>query len=284
MIPQHKIQEIRQAAADDIVNLVREHVKLKKSGKNWKGLCPFHSDKNPSMIVSEEKGFYKCFVCQEGGDALDFWIKQTGQSFIEVVKELAEMYHIPIEDKDWKPGENYQPPEKIIPGISDMRSRIRREKYCILFFNEQDAEQFLDKDTAPWMQVSWPLKPLEAELLKKYTTTVFFRADSSRAGNDKFWHSMRVWLGQETKVSENLEVFILTDDSAPDIESYMDGRIQFPYHQSWLVYTTERLPPTPWLRKQLIKTIGSIKDNLTRSIYTRSFIDKWNERTLTIQE
>jgi DNA primase len=66
MIPDDVITQIRQAA--DIVAVIGQHVQLRKAGRNWKGLCPFHGEKTPSFNVSPDKGFFHCFGCQKHGD------------------------------------------------------------------------------------------------------------------------------------------------------------------------------------------------------------------------
>ncbi|MEW6081670.1 MAG: DNA primase [Bacillota bacterium] len=77
-------------ARTDIVEVVSGHVLLKKAGKNYLGLCPFHSEKTPSFTVSPEKQLFYCFGCQEGGDVFTFLEKKEGMSFREALEHLAE--------------------------------------------------------------------------------------------------------------------------------------------------------------------------------------------------
>lgn len=74
----------------DIVGILSEYIDLKKSGRNFKALCPFHSEKTPSFMVSQELQIYKCFGCGEGGDVFDFLQKYEGMDFYESLKHLAE--------------------------------------------------------------------------------------------------------------------------------------------------------------------------------------------------
>ncbi len=81
----------------DIVEIVGERVVLKKAGRHFKGLCPFHSEKSPSFIVSPERQSFKCFGCQEGGDAISFLQKYDGMSFLEALEMLAKRVGITLE-------------------------------------------------------------------------------------------------------------------------------------------------------------------------------------------
>ncbi|WP_341883149.1 DNA primase [Synechococcus sp. UW140] len=92
------IEAVKERA--DIVEVVGEHVVLKKKGKEFVGICPFHDDKSPSMTVSPAKQFYYCFSCGAGGNSLKFLMELKRQSFSDVVLELARKYSLPIETLD----------------------------------------------------------------------------------------------------------------------------------------------------------------------------------------
>ena len=93
-IPDHIIDEIRDRT--DIVTVISDHVVLKKVGKNFKGLCPFHSEKTPSFSVSPDKRIYHCFGCGVGGNVFKFLMEIQSISFPEVLKVLAERTGIPL--------------------------------------------------------------------------------------------------------------------------------------------------------------------------------------------
>jgi len=93
-IPDDKIQEIR--AATDIVEYIGMFVKLKKRGKSYLGLCPFHSEKTPSFNVSPDKGMYYCFGCSRGGDVIKFVMEWEKATYVEAIEILAERAGITI--------------------------------------------------------------------------------------------------------------------------------------------------------------------------------------------
>ncbi|MFQ5709486.1 MAG: DNA primase [bacterium] len=94
-IPENKIQEVREAT--DIVDLVSGYVTLKKSGRNFFGLCPFHVEKTPSFSVNAEKQIFHCFGCGAGGNVFTFLMRHEGTSFVETVKFLAQRAGILLE-------------------------------------------------------------------------------------------------------------------------------------------------------------------------------------------
>jgi DNA primase len=87
LIPEDVLTEIRDRIS--IVDVVGSHVTLKRAGRSFKGLCPFHSEKTPSFNVSEERGTYKCFGCDKGGNAFTFLMEVEGLDFRQAVEKLA---------------------------------------------------------------------------------------------------------------------------------------------------------------------------------------------------
>ncbi|MCX8044449.1 MAG: DNA primase [Desulfobacterota bacterium] len=96
-IPDDKVREIREACS--IVGVISEYITLTKSGANYKGLCPFHSEKTPSFFVNESKKFFHCFGCGASGDVFTFLMKRENVSFIEAVTTLARKYGVSLPDK-----------------------------------------------------------------------------------------------------------------------------------------------------------------------------------------
>lgn len=93
-IPQTFIDEL--IARADIVDVVGSRVALKKAGRDYKGLCPFHNEKTPSFTVSPSKGFFHCFGCGANGTALGFLMRYDNLGFREAVEALAEMVGLPV--------------------------------------------------------------------------------------------------------------------------------------------------------------------------------------------
>lgn len=98
MIDQPTIDRILDAA--NIVDVVSEFVSLRKRGVNYVGLCPFHSDKNPSFYVSPAKNICKCFACGEGGTAVHFIMKHEQLSYFDALRYLAKKYNIEIAERE----------------------------------------------------------------------------------------------------------------------------------------------------------------------------------------
>ena len=88
------INEVRQS--NDIVDVISQYVHLKRSGRNFFGLCPFHNEKSPSFSVSPDKQIFHCFGCGVGGNVITFISKIEGLNFIETVQMLAERANIQL--------------------------------------------------------------------------------------------------------------------------------------------------------------------------------------------
>lgn len=91
---QDTLDKVREAC--DIVEVIGEHVTLKKSGQNYKGLCPFHSERTPSFVVSPSKEVYHCFGCGAGGNVISFIMQVENLSFVEAVRSLAKRKGIEV--------------------------------------------------------------------------------------------------------------------------------------------------------------------------------------------
>jgi len=104
------IEEIRTAA--NIVDVVGVHVSLRKRGKTYVGLCPFHAEKTPSFTVSDDRQAFYCFGCGAGGSVFDFLMRVRNLTFAEAAKELADRYGIRLPEEpgaETRPGARRSP-------------------------------------------------------------------------------------------------------------------------------------------------------------------------------
>lgn len=99
-IPEHIIEKVKEE--NDIVDVISDVVRLKRSGRNYSGLCPFHHEKTPSFSVSQDKQIFKCFGCGETGNVISFVMKNKSMTFPEAVGYLADRANITLEFEDKK--------------------------------------------------------------------------------------------------------------------------------------------------------------------------------------
>lgn len=135
MISRKTIDEIKLAAK--IEEVVGDFIPLKRAGKDWVGLCPFHDDKDPSLHVSPRLGIYKCFVCDSAGDSVKFLMEHEKISYPDALRYLAEKYHIEIEEdkKELTPEEQAMQTER--EALLAVNSFA--EKYFIEQMNETES-------------------------------------------------------------------------------------------------------------------------------------------------
>ena len=119
-ISENKIEEIRSAA--NIVDVISEYIQLRKRGKNFIGLCPFHNEKTPSFTVSDEKQIFHCFGCHAGGNVFKFLMDYEKISFIESVQETAQRYGITLDLEEEASGEK-QSEQEILYDINTEAAR-----------------------------------------------------------------------------------------------------------------------------------------------------------------
>lgn len=104
-ITDNVLAELRSAA--DIVEVIGEHTRLKKAGRSWKGLCPFHNERTPSFTVDREKGLYHCFGCGAGGDVIHFVRQMDRLDFPEAIEALASRFGVTVPRRvSRRPGED----------------------------------------------------------------------------------------------------------------------------------------------------------------------------------
>ena len=126
---------------NDIVDVISERVRLRKAGRNFTGLCPFHNEKTPSFSVSQEKQIYKCFGCGEAGNVISFVMKEKNLPFIEAVKYLANRANIPLEMNNGEKSKSAKKKELLY------RVNVEAAKFFFsnLMNNQNAKEYFLNR-------------------------------------------------------------------------------------------------------------------------------------------
>ena len=124
MIDRATVDKIMDAV--NIVDVVSEFVSLRKSGVNYKGLCPFHDDKTPSFMVSPARQICKCFSCGEGGNAVNFLMKHEQITYPEALRWLAKKYNIEIHERE----------------LTDDEKREQSERESMFIVNEWACQYF----------------------------------------------------------------------------------------------------------------------------------------------
>jgi len=142
-IPDEKIREIREASS--IVELISEYVRLKKTGVNYKGLCPFHQEKTPSFVVNENKKIFHCFGCHASGDIFTFLMKHENMGFQEAARLLAKRYGIQLPEKPLSPQQKKHFSER--EALFGINERVAAFYHNLLLHDERckKARDYLEK-------------------------------------------------------------------------------------------------------------------------------------------
>jgi DNA primase len=134
--PEEKVSEIRDRAS--ILEVVSDYINLKKAGKHYKGLCPFHSEKTPSFMVNEEKQIFHCFGCGAGGDVFTFLMKVGNFSFPQAVEELAKRYGVRLPSRELSPAKKKEMAKReILFQINQMAS----EYFHDLLYRQREGDE-----------------------------------------------------------------------------------------------------------------------------------------------
>ena len=115
------IERVKSQA--NIVDVISDYVRLRRTGKNWVGLCPFHEDKRPSMHVEPVKGIFKCFACGEGGNVFTFLMRRNGWTFPETVRNLAGQLGIEVPEEQPKSRE-FGERERLVSALREAGRRF----------------------------------------------------------------------------------------------------------------------------------------------------------------
>jgi len=121
LFPEEFINQVREE--NDIVDVISNYIPLKKGGANYKGLCPFHSEKTPSFMVSPSKQIFHCFGCGEGGNVFNFLMKHENMGFPDAVRDLAERCGRPVPET--RPSSQDAAQQKVKARIYEMNTRAQ---------------------------------------------------------------------------------------------------------------------------------------------------------------
>ena len=153
MIPEETIDQIR--AASDIVDVVGGYVRLKKRGRNFLGLCPFHTEKTPSFTVSPDKQIYHCFGCGVGGNVFTFLMEHEKMSFVEAARFLARRANITIREtgSDFRRDEVERLNYAHQVALDYFRKVLHETKYKMVLDQYLRGKRKIDDDTIKLFQL-----------------------------------------------------------------------------------------------------------------------------------
>ena len=143
MIPQSFIQELLDRT--DVVEVVGAHVRLKKAGANYSGLCPFHGEKTPSFTVSPSKQFYHCFGCGAHGSAIGFLMEHLGLGYVEAIETLAQQQGLTVpKEREAKPVQALDERKSMLDAMAKAadfyRARLKDSERAIHYLRERGLE------------------------------------------------------------------------------------------------------------------------------------------------
>lgn len=169
------IAEVRSRAG--ILEVISETVVLKRAGKDYKGCCPFHGEKSPSFFVSPDKGIFKCFGCNEGGDVFAFIQKSKGLDFIDSVRDLAQKYGVQLAES-----------------VEDRKQYDKRSQILMLY--QQASEYYIhllqDPNEGAFARQYLQDRGMTAETIAKFKLGYAPNA----------WDGLLTYLSEKTKVSQ----------------------------------------------------------------------------------
>jgi DNA primase len=208
LIPQDKIEEIRTSS--DVVSYISRYVSLKKTGMNFKGLCPFHKEKTPSFIVSPDKQIYHCFGCGKGGNIFGFLMEIEKISYIEAIRKIAFDLGISL------------------PKASSERHGQDTSEYDLLFLANQIARDFFVNQLAKTTHSS-ALEYMKRRQLKSETTNKFQLGFAPKQWDAFVKEAKRKNLNQDLLVELGL---IQKKEDGKDFFDKFRNRIMFPFHNA----------------------------------------------------
>ena len=134
---------------NDIVDYVSQYVKLRKNGRDYTGLCPFHKEKSPSFHVNQEKQLFHCFGCGAGGNLVQFVMRSEGLDFVEALKLMADRAGIILPDEDNIADDKAYQKKKLIYSMNKAAARLYFETLTTLEEGKVGIEYFKERKITP---------------------------------------------------------------------------------------------------------------------------------------
>ena len=206
------LEEIR--ARSSIVSLIGERIPLKKSGRNFKGLCPFHQEKSPSFMVSDDKQIFHCFGCGAGGDIFTFVMKIDGLDFPEALKDLARRAGVTL-------------PKESQSQSPDADAEWERRKQWSLKLNQLALEHFIKNLEDPQAGKKAGLY-LEKRGIEK-TTAKIHKLGAAKEGWDALTHAFAA-LKAPMKLA--VELGLIREKENGGYYDFFRDRLMFPIFDS----------------------------------------------------
>ena len=240
----NEVEEIKDRV--DIVELIGAYLTVKKAGVNYKALCPFHSEKTPSFMISPERQTFKCFGCNEGGDIFTFIEKMEGVDFYNALKILADRAGVKLAPKSVRYGDReYQPDETTrLFEINDWAARVYH-KILLDHPKANKARNYLEK------------RGLSEKTIEQFQ--IGYAPNS--------WDFLIKFLGQ--KKYQNKEIFkagLLVEKPNDEYYDRFRGRIAFPINNimgACIGFTTRLLEDSKG-ENQSVKYINSAESPIYR--------------------
>ena len=227
VIPPEVIEEIRERT--DLVSLIGEYVRLKKTGASFKGLCPFHSEKTPSFHVNPARGFYHCFGCKASGDCFKFYSALEGVSFGEAARQLAARAGVEIPESDSRDDR----------ALRDQRKREGRLKELLdlsagFFMRQVEEHRF-----GEMAREAWRARGIRDEVAAKFR--LGYAPD--------VWDALSKYLGEQGYSLDEMERvgLVLPRRSGRGFYDRFRHRLVFPiadHHGRVVAFSARELPPS----------------------------------------
>lgn len=170
-IPEHVIENVRKS--NDVVDVIGEYVQLKKQGRNFFGLCPFHDENTPSFSVTQEKQIFHCFGCKKGGNVITFLMELEGYSFINALQILADRAGIELPEIESNYNSNISTESQTILEAHDWLTKLYNHLLKYTKEGKEGYEYFksrgINDDSIDLFQLGYSpnLKDFTAEFLNK---------------------------------------------------------------------------------------------------------------------